>query len=442
MAMKSESIYINSNDKTADKQLDGELKQLVAKYGYYKINKRLGELKTEQNKRVVRYEKILDPSVHRFTTFPITYQDVWSMYKYQQANYWKAEEVDFSSDPADFAKLCENTQQFIKMVLAFFAGSDGLVNYGLDGRITQEVQVPEILYLYQWQIMMENIHSEVYSLMLNNIVDDPEEEEHLFNAFKNVKSLKMIFDWAMKWIESDTSFAHRIVANTVVEGVFFSGAFASIYWIKQYNTSSSSSGSQFLNGLITSNHFIARDEGLHCETGCLIYSKLENRLSEEEVHQIVGEGVEIAKNFMSDALPVRLIGMNSDKMSDYIEYIGDRLLRMLKYRKMYNKKNPFKFMETIGLCNKSNFFEIRPHEYQDAHIMNKSNLTTSSDDSNLNSMNSSDDGSRDDTSDNSSIDSADGSQKLSGSNLSSSPSSGSSIKQSFSISSINFDTEF
>jgi ribonucleotide reductase beta subunit family protein with ferritin-like domain len=217
--------------------------------------------------------------------------------------------------------------------------------------------------------------SEVYSLMLENIVKDPNRKEFLFNAITNVESVKMMADWAFKWIESSKSFAHRVVAFAVVEGVFFSGAFAAIFWLKKYKNKNrdNAKGKPFMNGLATSNRFISRDEGIHAKQACEIYAILKTKLPTSEVNEIMKEGVIISQKFMTDALPVKLIGMNNDLMRDYIEYIGDRLLLMLGYKKIYNKNNPFKFMETIGLNDKTNFFELRPHEYQDAHVMNKSN---------------------------------------------------------------------
>lgn len=320
-------------------------------------------------------EPILNSTIKKFTVFPIQYQNIWRLYKEQMACFWKAEEIDFSNDYDDFLTLTDNEKHFIEMILAFFAASDGIVNFNLAERFTREVQNTEIVILYQFQIMMEAIHGHVYSLMLDNIVKDIEKKEFLFNAIQNVESVKLMAEWAFKWIESSKSFAHRVVAFTIVEGVFFSGAFAAIFWIKKYKNKNrdSSKGKPFMDGLIKSNKFIARDEGLHLTAGCEVYSLLKNKLSTEAVVEIMGEGVLIAKQFMTDALPVSLIGMNQNSMCDYIEYIGDRLLIMLGYKKVYNKKNPFKFMETIGLNDKTNFFETRPHEYQDSHIMNTGN---------------------------------------------------------------------
>lgn len=324
-----------------------------------------------------KIEPILNDDNFQFTAFPIKYNNIWKKYKEQMACFWKPEEIDFSNDYNDFLTLSNNEQFFIKRILAFFAASDGIVNFNLSERFVREVKNNQILFMLRFQAMMEDIHSHVYSLMLDNIVKDENERNLLFNAIKTVPSVKMMADWAFKWIESDKSFAHRVIAFAIVEGVFFSGAFASIFWIKKYKNKhrNLSKGAPFMDGLIKSNKFISRDEGLHFNSACEIYSLLKNKLSTEEINSIIIEGVEISKKFMTDALPVKLIGMNSEMMCDYIEYIADRSLVMLGYKKIYNKKNPFKFMETIGLNDKTNFFETRPHEYQDAHIMNTGNKT-------------------------------------------------------------------
>jgi len=312
-------------------------------------------------------EPICNEENRRFTLFPIKYHSLFELYKKQLSAFWKAEEIDFSNDYNDYLQLSDDEKHFIEMNLAFFAASDGIVNFNLSTRFLQDVKIIEAQVAYTYQMMMENVHSEVYSLMLDNIVRDPVKKEYLFNSIETVKSVKMMADWAFKWIHSDKSFAHRVIAFAVIEGIFFSGAFASIFWIKKYKAS----GRRFLDGLIKSNEFIARDEGLHTEFACTIYSLLENKLSFEEVKSIVSEGVEVAKNFVNDALPVRLIGMNEESMRDYIEYVADRLLVVLGYKKVYNKTNPFSFMETIGMLQKTNFFETRPTEYQSAHVFNK-----------------------------------------------------------------------
>lgn len=315
------------------------------------------------------YEPLLDPKNKKFTAFPITYQPIWKLYKQQVAAKWFAEEIDFSKDYYDFLTLNSDEQHFIKMVLAFFANSDGIVNFNLSERFTKEIQVTEAIFAYQWQIMMENIHSETYSLMLENIIKDVGEKAKLFDAIHTVPSIKSMADWTFKWIESDKSFAHRLVAFAIVEGVFFSGAFASIFWIKIYK------GNNIMPGLLKSNELIARDEGMHCEFACLLYKYVINKLTDKQIGKIMREAVVIAQGFMQDALPIRLIGMNQDFMNDYIEYIGDRLLMMLGHGKIYNKKNPLEFMDTIAFANKGDFFVFRNTEYQDPHINNETKNT-------------------------------------------------------------------
>lgn len=309
-------------------------------------------------------EPILDPQFRRFTLFPITYPQLWKLYKTQVASFWKAEEIDFSKDREDFESLSENEQHYIKRILGFFASSDGIVNFNLSKRFLQELIPMEATICYNYQMVMENIHSESYSIMLDNIVENREEREFLFKSIETVDSIKKISEWALKWIESDLPFAFRVVAFCVVEGIFFSGAFASIFWIKRFK----SNGKLFLSGLIKSNEFIARDEGLHVQFGVTIYHLLQQRLSYKEVCSIIDEGVEICREFYTDALPVSLLGMKCDSMMEYIQYVADRLLVELGYPKLYNTANPFSFMETIGMTTKTNFFESRPTEYQSAHV--------------------------------------------------------------------------
>ena len=311
------------------------------------------------------YEPILDQNKRRFALFPITYPTLWELYKKQVASFWKAEEIDFSKDIEDFESLNENEQHYIKRILGFFASSDGIVNFNLGTRFLNELVPMEASVCYTYQMMMENIHSESYSIMLDNLVKKTEEKMMLLNSIKTVDSIKNIADWAFKWIDSDLPFAYRVVAFCVVEGVFFSGAFASIFWIKRFK----SNGRLFLSGLMKSNEFIARDEGQHVQFGVEVYKLLQNRLTTQQVHKIIDEGVEISRAFYSDALPVRLLGINEESMMDYIMYVSDRLLVELGYEKKYNKQNPFPFMETIGMQSKTNFFESRPTEYQSAHVL-------------------------------------------------------------------------
>lgn len=305
-------------------------------------------------------EPILSEENRRFTLFPIKYNTLWELYKKQLSAFWKAEEVDFSKDYDDFITLSDDEQFYIKRILAFFAASDGIINFNLSTRFLQDIKIMEGLVAYTFQMAMENIHSQSYSIMLDNLVRNKEEKTFLFNSVENVPSVKLISEWAFKWIESDLSFAHRVIAFAVIEGVFFSGAFASIFWIKKYK----GYGKIFLSGLIKSNEFIARDEGMHVQFACELYRLLENKLDTNSVTNIVSEGVEIAKIFMNDALPIKLIGMSSTEMCQYIEYIADRLLIDLGYQKFYNSTNPFEFMNTIGVIGKTNFFDTRPTEYQ------------------------------------------------------------------------------
>lgn len=340
------------------------LQGITNEWGFTKVENRL--LKIEEG------EPLLDPKNEKFTIFPLQYYNIWQKYLEQIACFWKPEEIDFTGDKDDFDSLSKNEQHFIKRVLAFFASSDGIVNLNLSTRFCREIKITEARVAYDFQVMMENIHGHTYSLMLENIVTDPVERNNLFNSIETVPSIKVMATWALKWIESADKFAYRLLAFACVELIFFSGAFASIFWLKTYKNKArgGACGKPFMNGLITSNKFIARDEGLHGKYACELYNLLENKLHQNEVYDIVKESVQIAIDFMDDALPIRLIGMNSDMMSDYTKYIADRLLGMIHYPKIYNKKNPFKFMEKIGLDDKSNFFELRPTEYQDANIMN------------------------------------------------------------------------
>jgi ribonucleoside-diphosphate reductase beta chain len=324
-------------------------------------------------------EPILDESNSRFTMYPIQYQGLWDLYQKQLSSFWKPQEIDFSKDYEDFVELSADEQHYIKRVLAFFAASDGIVNFNLSKRFLQEIKIMEAITCYTFQMMIEGIHSETYSLMLDNLIKDPTEKDHLFQSIKTVESVKKLGDWAMHWIESDLSFAHRVVAFAVVEGIFFSGAFASIFWLKRYK----SNGRLFLQGLVKSNEFIARDEGMHVQFACEIYKLLETKLSKEAVFEIIDDGVKVAKIFMKDALPIRLLGMNSESMEQYIECVADRLSMDLGYKKMYNTPNPFVFMETIGMLGKSNFFESRPTDYQSAFNQDNkrtTNLETFEDD--------------------------------------------------------------
>ena len=305
-------------------------------------------------------EPILQENKDRFVLFPIKHDAVWKMYKQHEASFWTAEEIDLSSDIADWEKLNDDERHFIKHVLAFFAASDGIVNENLVLNFMREVQIPEARCFYGFQIAIENIHAETYSLLIDTYIKDPVESAYLFNAIETVDCVKKKAEWALRWIDDAPSFAHRLIAFAAVEGIFFSGSFCSIYWLKSRG---------LMPGLTFSNELISRDEGLHCDFACLLYSMLENKLPVEEVQAIISEAVENEKEFVTDALPVSLIGMNAELMQQYIEFVADRLLVALGVPKIYNTSNPFPFMEMISLQGKTNFFEKRVGEYQKAGVM-------------------------------------------------------------------------
>jgi len=327
------------------------------------------------------YEKILDPMMRKYTIFPIHYPKIWSRYKQQLACLWTAEEIDFTYDYDDYLTLKPEVQFYIKNILAFFVASDGIVNKGIGDVILKNIQITEAIVMYQFQTAMENIHGEVYSLMLDNIIKDKDEKDLLFRSIENNPAIKKMADWSFDKMNTNTSFGEFLICNACIEGIFFSGAFASIFWIKKYYTSTNRV-KPFMNGLTTSNKFISRDEGLHYESSVDVYEELNNKVSNDRIREIVCSAVEIAINFMTESLPVKLIGMNSDLMADYIRYIGDRTLVMFGCNKYYNVSNPFNFMETIGQTDKTNFFELRPHEYQNAYTNNnnKSNKIQVTDD--------------------------------------------------------------
>ena len=305
-------------------------------------------------------EPLLRENPERFVLFPIQYKEVWKMYKQQVASFWTTEEIDLSQDSVDWDRLNANEKHFIKYILAFFAGSDGIVLENLVEKFMNEVQVPEVRCFYGFQIAMENIHSETYSLLIDTYVSDSNEKDLLFNAVDNFSIIKKKADWALKWINNSNSFAERLIAFAAVEGIFFSGSFCAIFWLKKRS---------LLPGLTFSNELISRDEGLHCDFACLLYSYLQSPLSVERVHQIIGNAVIIEKEFISEALPVELIGMNSKLMCQYIEFCADRLIFSLGYPKIYNASNPFDWMELISMQGKTNFFEKRVGDYQKAGVM-------------------------------------------------------------------------
>lgn len=307
-------------------------------------------------------EPLLQENKNRFVLFPLQDHDIWQFYKKAEASFWTAEEIDLSPDLQDWdTKLNDDERHFVKHVLAFFAASDGIVNENLAVNFLREVQSPEARCFYGFQVMMENIHSETYSLLIDTYIRDSAEKDYLFHALDTLDCVKKKGEWALRWIDKG-SFAERLVAFAAVEGIFFSGSFCSIFWLKKRG---------LMPGLSFANELISRDEGLHCDFACLLYTKLNNRLSSAQVTEIITNAVEIEKEFVCDALPVKLIGMNADLMSQYIEFVADRLLVALGCDKAYNATNPFDFMELISLPGKTNFFEKRVSDYQKAGVMAK-----------------------------------------------------------------------
>jgi ribonucleotide reductase beta subunit family protein with ferritin-like domain len=309
-----------------------------------------------------RDEYLTNPENNRLTVYPIQNPSMWESYKKQQASFWTAEEVDLSKDNEDFIKLSKNEQHFIKLVLAFFSSSDTIVNINIGERFTKDVKIREAIVCYNYQMMMENIHSEMYSLQIDNIVRDPIEKNKLLDAILHFPCIAKKAEWQMNWIESDKPFAYRLIAFAIVEGVFFSGSFCSIFWLKQRNV---------MPGLCASNELIARDEGMHTNFAILLYSMIKNRVSVEDINTMFTEAVMIETEFICESLPCALLGINQDSMTIYIQYVADRLLVELGYNKIWNVKNPFDFMEKISMEGKTNFFEARPTQYQKSSVMNK-----------------------------------------------------------------------
>lgn len=306
-------------------------------------------------------EPLLADNPGRFVILPIQYQDIWQMYKKAQASFWTAEEVDLSKDLVHWEVLKDDERHFISHVLAFFAASDGIVNENLVERFMQEVQVTEARCFYGFQIAIENIHSEMYSLLIDAYIKDPKEKSYLFNAIETLPCIAKKANWALRWIGDEASgYAERVVAFAAVEGIFFSGSFAAIFWLKKRG---------IMPGLTFSNELISRDEGLHTDFACLMYSHLVNKPSQDRIYEIIREAVSIEQEFLTEALPVNLIGMNCLLMKQYIEYVADRLLIELQCEKLFNSSNPFDFMEQISLEGKTNFFEKRVGEYQKMGVM-------------------------------------------------------------------------
>lgn len=300
-------------------------------------------------------------SAARYTLFPIRHHDIWRLYKKHVAAFWTAEEIDLSQDLEDWKSLTHAERHFITHVLAFFAASDGIVLENLIERFCNDVQLPEARCFYGFQAAMENIHSETYSLLLDTYIRDPQEKSRLFSAIDEIPCVKRKAQWAIRWISSSACFAERLVAFAAVEGIFFSGSFCAIFYLKKRG---------LMPGLTFSNELISRDEGLHCEFACLLYTMIpkEQQLSEQRIHEIICDAVDCEKEFVRDSLPVDLIGMNSDMMQEYIEYCADRLLLSLGYGKVYNASQPFDWMELISIQGKTNFFERRVAEYQKAGV--------------------------------------------------------------------------
>ncbi len=324
------------------------------------IEKNIQE-RTKEIQNKLMEEPILIENPDRFVLFPIQHSDIWAFYKKAEASFWTAEEIDLSADIQDWEKkLNDNERHFVKHVLAFFAASDGIVNENLAENFVHEVQYTEAKFFYGFQIAIENIHSETYSLLIDSYIKDEAEKKYLFKAIETVPCVKKKADWALKWI-TNGNFAERLVSFAAVEGIFFSGSFCSIFWLKKRG---------LMPGLSFSNELISRDEGLHCDFACLLYTRhLVNKLSKERVEKIIADAVEIEKEFITDSLPVDLIGMNAKLMSQYIEFVADRLLVELGNEKIYNVSNPFDFMEMISLQGKTNFFEKRVGEYQKAGVL-------------------------------------------------------------------------
>lgn len=308
----------------------------------------------------IAVEPLLVEDPNRFVLFPIKHNDIWQFYKKAEASFWTAEEIDLSQDIADWKKMNDGERHFVSHVLAFFAASDGIVNENLANNFLKEVQYAEAKCFYGFQIMMENIHSETYSLLIDTYINDPKEKDHLLRAIETIDCVKKKADWALKWIESD-NFVERLISFAAVEGIFFSGSFCSIFWLKKRG---------LMPGLSFSNELISRDEGLHCDFACLLYADhIKNKLSQERIYEIILDAVEIEKEFVTVALPVSLIGMNAEMMCQYIDFVADRLLVSLGCQKHYNATNPFDFMEMISLQGKTNFFEKRVAEYQKSGVM-------------------------------------------------------------------------
>ena len=318
-------------------------------------------------------EILLQENSSRFVLFPIKYDNIYQLYKKAEGSFWTVSEIDLAKDLNDWEKLNKNEQYFIKNIIGFFAGSDGIIMENLATRFLKEIQIPEARAFYSYQIFNESIHSETYSLLIDTYIKDSEEKEQIFNSIQNIPCVAKKAAWAYKWIENkEVSFATRLLGFAIVEGIFFSGSFCAIYWIKKRG---------LMPGLTFSNELISKDEGMHCEFACLLYSMIQNKLNKKLVKQIFMEAVEIEKEFITHSIPCEMIGMNAGLMKQYIEFVSDRLLLQLGYEKIWNSENPFDFMELISLRPKANFFELRVGEYAKSKISaeNTTNFELSND---------------------------------------------------------------
>ena len=309
-------------------------------------------------------EILLKKNKNRFVLFPIKYNDIYEEYKKAESTFWTTNEIDLSKDINDWNKLNNNEKYFIKNIIGFFAGSDGIIIENLALRFLNEIEIPEARSFYSYQIFNENIHSETYSLLIDTYIKDNDEKNKIFNSIENIPCIAKKASWAYKWIQNnEVNFATRLIAFAIVEGIFFSGSFCAIYWLKKRG---------LMPGLTFSNELISKDEGMHCHFACLLYSYIKNKLKKEIVYEIFKEAVEIEKEFITESIPCNMIGMNSIMMKQYIEFVSDRLLVQLGYSKIWNTENPFDFMELISLRPKSNFFELRVGEYAKSSISENS----------------------------------------------------------------------
>lgn len=359
----------NQSPNVVKKSVLGENNSLNIKKINAPENKKLLEKSLKKTQEELEAEEpLLQDNPRRFVVFPIRYHDIWAFYKKAEASFWTAEEVDLSKDLAHWDALKPDERHFISHVLAFFAASDGIVNENLVERFSKEVQVTEARCFYGFQIAIENIHSEMYSLLIDTYIKDSKEREYLFNAVETMDCVKRKADWAINWINSsNASYAERVVAFAAVEGIFFSGSFAAIFWLKKRG---------IMPGLTFSNELISRDEGLHCDFACLMYSHLKHKPSQDRVYEIIKDAVIIEQEFLTEALPCALIGMNHNLMKTYIEFVADRLLVELGCEKIWKVENPFDFMEHISLEGKTNFFEKRVGEYQKMGVMGSGDAGT------------------------------------------------------------------